>query len=121
MELCTYEQQEHLYIYIVYIVNMVISTVSVRVPEEIKQDLKHFEQDEKLTQISEAARKLLLLGLETWRKEKALTLLQQGKVTFSKAAQIAKMNVWEFSELVKEKKITWIKDSDLVKNDLEAA
>lgn len=100
---------------------MTIATISVRVPEDIKHDLKEFEKDEKLTQTSEAARKLLLLGLEIWRKDKALKLLEQGKITFSKAAEIAELNVWEFAALVKERKIAWIKNKEYARRDIEAA
>lgn len=100
---------------------MGISTVSVRVPEEIKQELKLFERDEKLTQTSEATRKLLLIGLETWRREKALRLLEQGEVTFSKAAKLARMTVWEFADLIKQRKVVWIRNREMIRQDLRAA
>ncbi len=98
---------------------MTIATISVRVPDEIKQEVKDFEKEEKLLQTSEATRKLLLMGLETWRKERAIRSLEQGKMSFTKAAQIAKMDLWEFVELVKERKIIWIKNKDFLKKDLE--
>ncbi len=98
---------------------MTIATISVRVPDDIKQEVKDFEKEEKLLQTSEATRKLLLMGLETWRKERAIRSLEQGKMSFTKAAQIAKMDLWEFVELVKERKIIWIKNKDFLKKDLE--
>ncbi len=112
---------QYLYIYTVYIVNMGISTISVRVPDEVKQDLKYFEKEEKLTQTSEAARKLLMIGLESWQRERALQLLEQGKVSFSKAAHIAKMDLWSFADLIQERKIVWIKDLDMLREDIRAA
>ncbi len=100
---------------------MTIATISVRVPEDIKNDLKEFEKDEKMTQTSEAARKLLLMGLEIWKRDKALRLLEAGKVTFLKAAEIAEVNVWDFAALVKERKIVWIKNKEFARRDIEAA
>lgn len=100
---------------------MSISTISVRVPEQVRKDLRSFERDEKLTQTSEAARKLLLIGLESWRKEKALKLLGRGEVTFSKAAQIAQLNVWDFAELVRERRVTWITNKEMILKDISAA
>ncbi len=100
---------------------MAITTISVRVPEEVKSEVQEFEKDEKLIQMSEAARKLLLMGLESWRKEKALHLFAQGRVTFSKAAQIAKVDAWEFADLIKERKIVWIKNVERLKRDITAA
>ena len=98
-----------------------VATISMRMPEEVRQYVEEFEKEEKLTQISEAARKLLLIGIEVWQKEKALRLLEQGKISFSKAAQIAHVTVWEFADIVKEKKIVWIKNKTFIKKDIEAA
>lgn len=100
---------------------MGISTISVRVPKQVRKDLDSFERDEKLTQTSEAARKLLMIGLEFWRKEKALKLLGQGEVTFSKAAEIAQLSVWDFAELVKEKGVVWIRNRETILRDIQAA
>lgn len=105
----------------VYNVNMGIATISVRVPDEVKEGIAAFEEDEKLTQTSEAARKLIMLGLEIWRKDKAVKLLENGKVSFLKAAEIAEMDVWEFAALIKERKTVWIKNKEFLRRDIEAA
>jgi predicted HTH domain antitoxin len=105
----------------VYNVNMAVGTISMRLPEQVRHEVEQFEKDEKLTQISEAARKLLLIGLESWKKEKALKLLEQGKISFSRAAAIAGLDVWSFADLVKEQKIVWIKDKEMIQQDIEAA
>ena len=82
--------------------------------------LKEVAKEEKLEQPSEAARKVLTLGLERWREERALQLLGEGRVSFSKAAQIAKMDIWDFTRLIKIRKITWVADS-VIREDLEQA
>ena len=97
-----------------------MGTLSVRIPDDMERELKEVVRDEKMEQASEAARKVLAIGLESWRQEKALALLGQGKVTFSKAAKIAKLSLWDFAALVQEKKIIWIKDQVITEDIAQA-
>ena len=105
-------------IYDVYNVNMA-ETISVRVSAEIKEELRKYAKDEKLEQTSEAARKLLMIGLEDWHKENAIELFSKGVITLSKAAEIAKVSVWEFSDIIKQRGIIWIKKDEFLKDDLK--
>lgn len=57
--------------------------------------------------------------LKDKKVRKALKLLEEGKTTVSKAAEIAGMDIWSFVGKIKDSKITWVKD-DVVKKDLEA-
>jgi len=98
-----------------------MATISFRVADETKNEVECFSREEKLEDISEAARKLVAIGLEEFYREKALKLLETGRATFLKAAKIARMNVWDFAELVKTRKITWIKDKELIKRDIQLA
>jgi predicted HTH domain antitoxin len=43
------------------------------------------------------------------RKQTALELLRDGKVTFAEAAEIAKLSLWEFADLVKQRNIEWVR------------
>ena len=43
------------------------------------------------------------------RVQVALELLQKGKVTFAKAAEMAGVSLWEFADLVKHSSIGWVK------------
>lgn len=86
----------------------------------MKNALDKFAKDEKLAQTSEAARKLLQLGLEEWNKKRALRLFSLGKITLSKGAELSEMNTWEFSDLVKEQGQVWIKDKSFIEKDLKA-
>ncbi len=52
--------------------------------------------------------------------KKALKLLRSGKISFTKAAQVAQMNVWDFASLLQVKKLGWISDA-VIKEDIEAA
>ncbi len=48
----------------------------------------------------------------------ALELLEEGKTTVSKAAEIAVMDILSFAVKIKEARIKWVKD-DIVENDLK--
>lgn len=94
-------------------------TLSTRIPEDLEEEFEEFRKEEKLDK-SDALRKLMSEGLEEWKKKKALELLEEGKVSFSRAAEIAGMNLWDFAEMVKKEKVIWIKD-ERVKEDMEVA
>ena len=52
--------------------------------------------------------------MTTELKNKALKLLSQGKITLSKGAEIAKMSIWDFIELVKISNTIYIKERELI-------
>ena len=52
-------------------------------------------------------------------KEKTLKLLEEGKITISKGAEILKISVWDFVLFVKEKSIIWNKNNDFIISDLK--
>lgn len=94
-----------------------MSIISTRIPEELEEDLKRFIDEENIEK-SGAVRKLLISGLEEWKRKKALQLLSEGRVSFSRAAEIAGMDIWKFSELVKRTKTIWVSD-EWLEEDLE--
>ncbi|MFC6863068.1 UPF0175 family protein [Halomicroarcula sp. GCM10025817] len=89
-----------------------MGTISTRVPDELEAELEAYLETETLDR-STAVRKLLSEGLEQWRREQALEQLAAGTVTFSKAAALAGMSVWDFAQLAKERDITWVGDTHL--------
>jgi predicted HTH domain antitoxin len=94
--------------------------ISTRVPEELEEGIEEFMRAEKLEK-SAAVRKLLRTGLEEWRQRRALVLLERGEVTFTKAAEIAGLDVWSFADLVKRSGAIWIKSVEGIKADIKAA
>ena len=92
--------------------------ISVQVPDELEAELDAYLEDENLDR-STAVRKLLSEGLEEWRREQALEQLAAGSITFSKAAELAGMSVWDFAQLAKDRDISWV-DDDHVDADLAA-
>ena len=95
-----------------------VGTISARLPDDLEDELEAYLADEKLDR-STAVRKLLAEGLEAWRREQALDQLAAGQVTFSRAAELAGMSVWDFAQLASERDITWVAD-DHVASDLDA-
>lgn len=92
-----------------YTVNwLTLKPLAVRIPEEIEKEIQEVIEREGLDKAT-AVRALLELGIGEWRKQTALELLRDGKVTFAKAAEIAKLSLWEFADLVKQRNIEWVR------------
>lgn len=92
-------------------------TVSARIPRDMEQEVEQLMREERLER-SAAIRKLLHLGLDRYRQERALRLLSEGTVTFSRAAEIARLSLWELVDIVRVRKIAWVADDAL--EDLKA-
>lgn len=93
-------------------------SVSARIPEEVFSELEIFMKEESLER-SASIRKLLSDGLQKWKLEKALRSLEDGRVTFLKAAEMSGMTVWDFADVLREKGIVWIKSRKFIQHDLE--
>lgn len=92
--------------------------ISARIPQELEKELEHYMKAEHLEK-STAVRRLLIKSLQEWKEQYALKLLAEGRVTVSKAAEIAGMDIWSFIAKIKESKAPWVKDR-IVERDLEA-
>ena len=103
----------------VYITNVAytMGTISTRIPDNLERELEEYFEEERLDR-STAVRKLLSEGLEEWRREQALKRLAADEISFTKAAQLAEMSVWEFAQLAKKHDITWV-SGDHLEDDLE--
>lgn len=104
----------------VYIENTAntIGTVSARLPEDLEEELEAYLEDQRLDR-SIAVRTLLAEGLDAWRTQRALNRLEAGEVSFSRAAELADQNIWDFARFVRERDITWVAEKG-VDSDLEA-
>lgn len=94
-----------------------MGTVSARLPEELEDELEAYLETERLDR-STAVRRLLAEGLAEWRSRRALERLRAGEVSFSRAAELADMTVWDFARLVREEDVTWVDEAG-VDADLE--
>jgi len=94
-----------------------MGTISTRVPEELEGELEEYLEKERLDR-STAVRKLLAEGLQAWRREQALDQLAAGEISFTNAANLADLSVWEFAQLAKDRDVTWVSGEHL-ETDLE--
>ena len=82
--------------------------------------MKFYMRAEKVDRAT-AVRKLLELGVLDWRREMSLRLLREGKVTVWKAAEMARLPLWDFVSLLEEKKIALpIRGRDVI-DDIRSA
>lgn len=80
----------------------------MRIPEETEKEILEIAERERLDKAT-TVRALLRRGIEEWRKQTALEQLREGKATFMKAAEMAKLPLWEFADLVKQSGIEWVR------------
>lgn len=80
---------------------LTLKPLAVRIPTELEKEILEIIEQEKLDKAT-VVRNLLEIGMVEWRKQTALEFLREGKVTFAKAAQMAKLSLWEFADLVKQ-------------------
>jgi predicted HTH domain antitoxin len=95
-----------------------MDTVTTRIPEEDAELLKQIEEEEHAPR-SEVLRRLIERGLDDWRREKALKLLQDHQITLRKAAEIAGVSYVEMLELSSEHGIQTGYTEDDLDRDLE--
>jgi predicted HTH domain antitoxin len=87
---------------------LTLKPLAVRVPEELDQEISEIIKNEKLDKAT-VVRDLLERGIAEWRKQTALDLLGKGKVTFAEAADVAKLSLWEFADLLKQQNVEWVR------------
>lgn len=87
---------------------LTLKPLAVRVPVELDQEISEIIKKEKLDKAT-VVRNLLETGIIEWRKQTALDLLAKGKVTFAEAAGVAKLSLWEFADLVKQRNVEWVR------------
>jgi predicted HTH domain antitoxin len=92
------------------VVGLTLKPLAVRVPAELEREILEITKTEKIDKAT-VVRNLLETGIIEWRKQTALDLLQKGKITFAKAASIAKLSLWEFADLAKQHNIEWVRYS----------
>jgi len=95
-------------------------SISARIPKDVFQELETFMKEESLEK-SASIRKLLAEGLQHWKEQRALKSLEEGKVTFLKAAEMAGVSAWDFADIVREKGAVWITSQKNILSDIEKA
>ena len=96
--------RHHLYTVII----LTLKPLAVRVPAEVEKEIREIVDEEKRDKAT-VVRNLLEIGIAEWRRQTALELLQKGKVTFAKAAEIARVSLWELADLAKQRNVEWVR------------
>jgi predicted HTH domain antitoxin len=100
---------------------LTLKPLAVRVPVELDEEISEIIKKEKLDKAT-VVRNLLEAGITEWRKQTALELLGKGKATFAKAAEFAKLSLWEFADLVKKCNVEWVRfEPDEVEKEFRQA
>jgi predicted HTH domain antitoxin len=90
------------------VVVLTLKPLAVRVPAELEKEILEITKKEK-TDKATVVKNLFETGITEWRKQTALELLQKGKITFAKAADVAKLSLWEFVDLANQHNIEWVR------------
>ena len=93
-----------------------VKVVTSRIPEKYIKDLEKIQEEEKIDR-AEAVRRLLTKAISEWKKERALKLLKDHKITIRKAASLADVTYVEMLELAKKLDIGY--DLEELDRDLE--
>ncbi len=87
---------------------LTLKPLAVRVPVELDKEISEIIKKEKIDKAT-VVRNLLETGITEWRKQTAIELLGKGKATFAEAADIAKLSLWEFADLLKQCNVEWVR------------
>ena len=93
-----------------------MKVITSRIPEKYIKDLEKIQEEEKVDR-AEAVRRLLTKAISEWKKERALVLLKDHKITIRKAASMADVTYVEMLELAKKLDIGY--DLKELERDLE--
>jgi predicted HTH domain antitoxin len=94
--------------------------ISTRIPDDIARDLKEIEKEEK-TDRATLVRKLLARAIEQWKRERALRLYREGKITLWRAARLGGITLREMMELAAKQGIQFKYTPKDLEEDIKAA
>ena len=96
-----------------------MATLTARVPDDIVRELDKVSQEEQLDK-STVIRRLLSDSLKEWRENHAVDMYKKGLVSAEQAADYAKVSLWRFFDLLKEKGVFISYDEEEFEEDLKA-
>mgnify|MGYP001123464260 CR=1 FL=1 len=94
--------------------------VSTRVPNELAKDLAKIEEVEKADRAT-IVRKLLARAVEEWKKEYALSLYREDKISLWRAARLAGITLREMMDFAVEKNVPFKYSEKDLEEDLTSA
>jgi len=92
--------------------------VAARLPKGLISDIKNTEDIEQ-TDRSTVLRKLLYKAVMDWKKEYAVKLYSEGRITLEKAAMEAEISVREMMDYLKQRRIPAQYDLEDLEEDMK--
>jgi predicted HTH domain antitoxin len=93
--------------------------VSARLPKEKVRLVEEIAKEEKVDKSTILERAVEHYTRE-WKLEKAVELYREGRVTLSRAAEIAEISVWEMIDILAQRKVTLQYSVEDLEEDLKA-
>jgi predicted HTH domain antitoxin len=93
-------------------------TITTRLPDEYVNGISKIAKIEKLD-TSGVIRKLLAKAIEEWKIDHAIEMYKKGEFSFGQAAKYAEVSLWDFPNLLKEKKVALNLDLEELESDLK--
>ena len=72
---------------------------AIRLPKEIEKAIEERTKEEQIDK-STAMKQFLAIGIKEYKKQKAVQLYKEGKVSLSGAAKIADVNIYDMIDLL---------------------
>jgi predicted HTH domain antitoxin len=95
-----------------------MQTIVGRVTEEQKKLLERLAKLEKVDR-SKMLRETLDIGIKQKLIDLSLEEYQKGRISFGKAAELARISIWEMIDLMKERKIDYGYTAEDLEKDLK--
>ena len=96
-----------------------METVTARIPEDLLNDLKIIESEER-TERAEVIRRLLAEAIRDWKLRKALEMIRERKASMRAAAKFAGIRYLEFLDRVEKEAIPLDYTLSELRSDSEA-
>lgn len=97
-----------------------LKNVAARIPRELEEEIENFMKDKGLDK-SAAIRKILEIGLNEWKKSRAIESYRLNRITLWKASQIAGISLREMMDELNRQKIPIHVSVRDIEEDIKAA
>lgn len=92
--------------------------ITTRLPDNFVSDLKEISLADQVD-TSTTIRKLLAKAIAEWKIDYSLEKFKKGIFSFEQAREFSELNVWDFNDVMKQKKISIVYTSENLKEDLK--
>tara|TARA_Y100000310_G_scaffold164768_1_gene164534 strand:- start:1866 stop:2165 length:300 start_codon:yes stop_codon:yes gene_type:complete len=94
-------------------------TITTRLPDKFVSGIKLIASKENLD-VSAVIRKLLANAIPNWKKNYAVEKYKNGDFSLEQASKFSEVSVWDFFDILKQKKVTINYDIEELEADLKS-